>query len=210
MSQKKATLVVLACAMLLGSAVMSLRQAGLQTSQVHRYIGSTSTIRFQISTDPTKTQSKVFGSTLAPSSYSFLATALEVGDGNRKYRLRVPIRVITQNRRVLGLLPGQMVRADGAIRVSKEARVAAMFLVRGAVAIETKASRWASALGSIRMSLRSLCGTDDAGALIPGMVLGDTSLQSSNFKNEMRRSGLTHLVAVSGANFAIISLFVLW
>jgi competence protein ComEC len=42
------------------------------------------------------------------------------------------------------------------------------------------------------------------------MVLGDTSLQSSTFKNEMRRSGLTHLVAVSGANFAIVSTFILY
>jgi competence protein ComEC len=208
--QKKGVLVVLACAMLLGSAVMSLRQVGLQTSQVHRFIGSTSTIQFQISTDPTKTQSKVFGSTLAPTSYSFLATALQVSDENERYRLRVPIRVITQNRRVRGLLPGQMVSAAGAIRVSKEARVAAMFLVRGEVTIDTQPSPWASALGSIRTHLRSLCGTDDAGALIPGMVLGDTSLQSANFKNEMKRSGLTHLVAVSGANFAIISFFVLW
>jgi competence protein ComEC len=42
------------------------------------------------------------------------------------------------------------------------------------------------------------------------MVLGDTSLQSATFKNEMRRSGLTHLVAVSGANFAIVSTFILY
>ena len=42
------------------------------------------------------------------------------------------------------------------------------------------------------------------------MVIGDTSKQSEEFKNEMRRSGLTHLVAVSGANFAIVSAFVLW
>jgi competence protein ComEC len=210
MSQKKVTLVVLACAMLLGSAVMSLRQVGLQTSQIHRFIGNSSTIQFQISTDPTKTQSKVFGSTLAPASYSFLASALQIGDEGERYRLRVPIRVVTQNRRVFGLLPGQKVRAMGAIRLSKEARVAAMFLVRGEIAVETEPSRWASALGSIRTHLRSLCGPDDAGALIPGMVLGDTSLQSANFKNEMKRSGLTHLVAVSGANFAIISLFVLW
>jgi competence protein ComEC len=42
------------------------------------------------------------------------------------------------------------------------------------------------------------------------MVLGDTSLQSENFRSDMRRSGLTHLVAVSGANFAIVSAFILW
>ena len=42
------------------------------------------------------------------------------------------------------------------------------------------------------------------------MVLGDTSKQSAQFKESMKRSGLTHLVAVSGANFAIVSGFVLW
>lgn len=196
--------------MLLGAGVMSLRQMGLQNSAVHRFIGSTVTLQFQIATDPAKTQAKVFGSTLAPTSYSFLATALQVGQQEKRYKLRVPIRIITQNLRVVGLLPGQTITAQGALRSSKEARVAAIFIVRGEIAVETKASRWASALGSIRMHLRALCSTDDAGALIPGMVLGDTSLQTPEFKNAMRRSGLTHLVAVSGANFAIISFFVLW
>ena len=42
------------------------------------------------------------------------------------------------------------------------------------------------------------------------MVLGDTSLQSQQFTDAMRRAGLTHLTAVSGANFAIVSSFVLW
>lgn len=65
-------------------------------------------------------------------------------------------------------------------------------------------------LGAIRLGLRSLSGDGNAGALIPGMVLGDTSKQSAEFKNSMKRSGLTHLVAVSGANFALVSAFVLW
>lgn len=167
-------------------------------------------MRFQISTDPTKTQAKVFGSTLAPTSYSFLATALQVGQDELMFKLRVPIRVITQSSRVAGLLPGQTIKAQGSLRASKEARVAGMFLIKGEITVETEPSRWASALGSIRTHLRALCGQGDSGALIPGMVLGDTSLQTPEFKNDMRRSGLTHLVAVSGANFAIISFFVLW
>ena len=202
--------VVIACALLLGSGVMSLRQMSLQASAAHKLIGKTVEVGFQVSTDPTKTAGKVFGSTLAPASYSFLASAVRIEDGQTSYRLRIPIRVITQNKRVVGLLPGQTVRAQGALRSSKEARVAAMFLIRGDIVVETKPSTWASALGSIRTHLRTLCGKDDAGALIPGMVLGDTSLQNADFKNAMKRSGLTHLVAVSGANFAIISFFVLW
>ncbi len=196
--------------MLLGSGVMSLRQMSIQTSLAHIMIGKTVTIGFQVSTDPVKTAGKVFGSTLAPTSYSFLASAVRIEEGSTNYRLRIPIRVITQNKSVVGLLPGQTVSAEGSLRQSKEARVAAMFITRGEIVVETKPSRWASALGSIRTHLRALCSQDDAGSLIPGMVLGDTSLQSVDFKNAMKRSGLTHLVAVSGANFAIISFFVLW
>ena len=189
---------------------MSLRQMSIQTSLAHKMIGQTVTIGFQVSTDPIKTAGKVFGSTLAPTSYSFLSSAVRIEDESTNYRLRIPIRVITQNKDVLGLLPGQTVSANGSLRESKEARVAAMFITRGEIVVKTKPSRWASALGSIRTHLRALCSEDDAGSLIPGMVLGDTSLQSADFKNAMKRSGLTHLVAVSGANFAIISFFVLW
>jgi len=196
--------------MLLGAGVMSLRQASLQQSAIQQFSGGIATVQLQVTTDPTLTKAKVFGSTLAPSSYSFLATALTVGQGAGEYRLRVPIRVITQSSQVHNLLPGQMFTAQGTVRKSKEARVAALFLVRGVIHVDTQPSRWARALGSVRTHLRSVSGGGDAGALIPGMVLGDTSLQTPQFRDAMRRSGLTHLVAVSGANFAIISLFVLW
>jgi competence protein ComEC len=88
--------------------------------------------------------------------------------------------------------------------------VAALFIVNGAITVQTEPSSWASGLGAIRQGLRENSGAGDAGALIPGMVLGDTSKQSPEFKEAMKRSGLTHLVAVSGANFAIVSTFVLW
>ncbi|HEX7404922.1 MAG TPA: ComEC/Rec2 family competence protein [Candidatus Nanopelagicaceae bacterium] len=189
---------------------MSLRQASLQQSAIQKFSGGVATVRLQVSTDPTLTKAKVYGSTLAPSSYSFLATALMIGQTTGEYELRVPIRVITQSPKVTNLLPGQIFTAVGAVRKSKEARVAALFLVRGNIHVDTQASRWARALGSVRTHLRNISGSGDAGALIPGMVLGDTSLQTPQFRDAMRRSGLTHLVAVSGANFAIISLFVLW
>lgn len=93
---------------------------------------------------------------------------------------------------------------------SKEARVAALVVIKDDIKIHTQPSRWASVLGAIRLGLRSLTGDGNSGALIPGMVLGDTSKQSAQFKDSMKRSGLTHLVAVSGANFALVSAFVLW
>ncbi|MTA98543.1 MAG: hypothetical protein F2540_02060, partial [Actinobacteria bacterium] len=63
---------------------------------------------------------------------------------------------------------------------------------------------------SIRSSFRKLIPAGDAGSLIPGLILGDTSLQSEAFTTKMRRVGFSHLTAVSGANFALVAAFVLW
>jgi competence protein ComEC len=41
-------------------------------------------------------------------------------------------------------------------------------------------------------------------------VIGDTSLQSEAFTEQMRRVGLSHLTAVSGANFALVASFLFW
>ncbi|RJQ80525.1 DNA internalization-related competence protein ComEC/Rec2 [Pseudonocardiaceae bacterium YIM PH 21723] len=43
----------------------------------------------------------------------------------------------------------------------------------------------------------------DAGALLPGLVIGDTSGMSPALTEDFRASGLAHLMAVSGANLAI-------
>ena len=180
---------------------MSIRQASLAQSQITRFFGQSATITADVVTDPTKS---------ASGSYSFIARALTVSNSSIHYRLRVPIRVISSKMDVTAMLPGQRFSVHGRIVSSKEARVAALVIISEEVAVITKASKWARTLGSIRYGLRTLSGDGDAGALIPGMVLGDTSKQSAEFKNSMKRSGLTHLVAVSGANFALVSASVLW
>ena len=180
---------------------MSIRQASLAHSQISRFFMQSATITAEVVTDPSKTST---------GSYSFIARAVLVNNSSIHYKLRVPIRVMTSKQSVTTLLPGQRFSAQGRIVASKEARVAALVVIKDDIEIQTQPARWASALGAIRLGLRSLSGDGNAGALIPGMVLGDTSKQSVEFKNSMRRSGLTHLVAVSGANFALVSAFVLW
>ena len=167
-------------------------------------------ITAQVSTDPILSAPKVSGSYFAVRNYSFIARAIFVGAGEKNFELRIPIRIVTPNNKVANLLPGQKIHFRGEAVSSKEARVAALVFVKGDIEIRTQASRWARSLASIRNGLRINSGSGDAGALIPGMVLGDTSEQSVTFKADMKRSGLTHLVAVSGANFAIVSAFVLW
>ena len=198
---RKARFSVIICALLLGSTVMSVRQASLAHSHIVRFFMQNATVTAEVVTDPSKTST---------GSYSFIARAVLVNNSSIHYKLRVPIRVMTSDQSVTQLLPGQRFSAQGRIVASKEARVAALVVIKSDIEIQTQPSHWASALGAIRLGLRSLSGDGDAGALIPGMVLGDTSKQSSDFKNSMKRSGLTHLVAVSGANFALVSAFVLW
>ena len=201
------SLAVLILAILLGSMIMSIRIAALESSALSEFKGSTASVLVQVTTDPTRVAPKVFGTAMAPVSFSFMGQALKIND---LYALRIPVRVIASTRSVDGLLPGQKIIVKARVLPSKERRVAALLIVNSKIDVVTQASSWARALARIRLGLRGATGDGDAGSLIPGMVIGDTSKQSVEFKNEMRRSGLTHLVAVSGANFAIVSAFVLW
>ncbi|MGC5256716.1 ComEC/Rec2 family competence protein [Gordonia sp. DT218] len=61
--------------------------------------------------------------------------------------------------------------------------------------------------GEIRQRLRVLSARalgPDASGLLPGLVLGDTSMLGAEVRDDFRAAGLTHLLAVSGSNFAIV------
>jgi competence protein ComEC len=195
--KKRLTLFLLT--LMVGAAAMSMRQASLDNSAITQYFTQDVSFSAQVKTDPSKT---------ASGNFSFTVRLLQFAAQDRTYSLRTPIRILTK--KPIELLPGQKISGTATVLKSKESRVAALFIVNGAIVIQTAPSTWASGLGAIRQGLRENSGTGDAGALIPGMVLGDTSKQSPEFKDAMKRSGLTHLVAVSGANFAIVSTFVLW
>lgn len=55
---------------------------------------------------------------------------------------------------------------------------------------------------SFREAARKLPG--DGGQLLPGLVVGDTSLVGGSLADTMKATSLTHLMAVSGANCAIV------
>jgi len=210
LSQKKRRIIVLVVALTLGSVVMSMRQQSLESSAVANYFESTAEVRAIVTTDPQRTAKRVSGQNFLPPSFSFLASLRQIEGGAGQFNLRTPVRVITSDKGVVGLLPGQRISFSASVLESKEPRTGALLIARGAITATTPASSWAKSLAAIRLGLRNASGSGDGASLIPGMVLGDTSLQSDQFKSDMRRSGLTHLVAVSGANFAIVSAFVLW
>ena len=45
---------------------------------------------------------------------------------------------------------------------------------------------------------------DDPRGLLPGLVIGDTSLTPADLTEAMRATGMTHLTAVSGSNVAVV------
>ena len=190
---------VIVAALLIGATAMSMRQVSLESSAISRHIDSTISFQAQVKTDPSKTSS---------GNYSFIARLTSFSVDEQSYWLRVPVRILIKEK--IELLPGQKISGSASAISTDESRVAALLIVHGAITQVTEPSSWALGLDAIREGLRDNSGDGDAGALIPGMVLGDTSKQSAEFKEAMKRSGLTHLVAVSGANFAIVSTFVLW
>ncbi len=105
------------------------------------------------------------------------------------------------------LLPGQRVTASGELASARPGELTvAVVQVRKPPADLTPAPWWQTAAQSVRDDLRaasSVLGDEEAG-LLPGLVAGDTSAMSHRVEEEFLDAGMSHLVAVSGANVAIV------
>ena len=68
---------------------------------------------------------------------------------------------------------------------------------------------WQKVIESMRTGLVEAMGRNPAeqAALVPALVVGDTSAVPTSMSDDFRSTGLTHLMAVSGANLAILLTF---
>ena len=194
-------------ALLVGGTIYNVHASTLHHSAVSQLLGKDAevTIRAIVTSEPKQTVSKVRGSRLHSGRISFLARTSVVTSGVNSVKVRVPIRVLAQ----LGSmhLIGAEIEMTGSLITTAEKRVAATLIASSEIKTITTPSVLSKSLTTIRWSFRNRLSQfgDDAGALIPGMIIGDTSLQTPAFTEHMRRAGLSHLTAVSGANFAIVS-----
>lgn len=125
----------------------------------------------------------------------------------RDVRLRQPVLVLSADQRWVGLLPSQRVRSEG--RLQPAARgddVAALLSTRGGPSIVGHASALQRLAGRLRAGLRDAAGPlpPDERGLLPGLVDGDTSRLDPALQDDFRTVGLTHVVAVSGTNVAVV------
>ncbi|MFC9951600.1 ComEC/Rec2 family competence protein [Streptomyces prasinus] len=110
----------------------------------------------------------------------------------------------------LGLLPSTRLRVEARLAPATSGgdRFAAVLRVKGAGGPETvgEPSAPQRLAGRLRAGLRAA--TDglpaDARALLPGLVVGDTSRVTPELEEAFRETDLTHTLAVSGANFTIL------
>ena len=175
-------------------------------------VGATVTGRAVVTGDPARLAPRVSGSTLGRPVVVVPMRLEVVTARGRRLELRAPVVGFAEDLRWSRLLPGQPVRVAGRLGSARAGQpVAATLTVRGPPRRIGAAPALQTAAGGLRAGLRAASDglpADERG-LLPGLVVGDTSRLPPRLADDFRTAGLTHLVAVSGANLAIVTGFVL-
>ena len=104
-------------------------------------------------------------------------------------------------------LPGQRLRLDATVQPPLDGDLlTATLLAQSDPQLIGQPPWWQRAAGRVRSSLRAASSTlpsEEAG-LLPGLIDGDTTQLDPVLSEHFRIAGLTHLVAVSGTNCAIV------
>ena len=203
---------ILIAALLTGSAGSAIRQVGLTHNFLAKSLINKPDVEIigTLKTDPTWSKPKVIGSRFRSKSMTALASVTSVKIAGEVKSIRLPVRITSST--FINLIPGEKFLVSGVAFPTAERRVAALIATTGDFKKLSQANYLQRLSAKIRDSFRQAAKSvgGAGGALIPGLVIGDTSLEEQSFIVEMRRVGLSHLTAVSGANFAIIAAFLLW
>lgn len=172
------------------------------------------TVELTVTSDPRPTRSKAAGDPAAPTALLLNADARRVSvPGGAVTETRTPVLVIVSPGEAetawQRLLPSTRLRVGG--RLVKPLReddpfAAVLRADGGPPAIVRPPTELQRTAGALRAGLREA--TDglapDARALLPGLVVGDTSRIPADLHNAFEATDLTHLLAVSGSNLTIV------
>ena len=121
--------------------------------------------------------------------------------------VRSRVLVVASDRSWTDLIPGQELRVAGRFAPARPyTPTAALLQVRGRPPPASPAPWRDRAAVDVRAGLRSAVaglGPDERG-LVPGLVLGDTSGLDPDLEADFQVAGLSHVVAVSGSNLALL------
>jgi competence protein ComEC len=124
--------------------------------------------------------------------------------------VRTPVTVIVRGAdaaRWLTLLPSTRLTAEARLDAADPGEgVAALLFTRGPPEILAPPDLVQRVAGALREGLRQACAplSPDPRALLPGLVVGDTSAIPDDLQEAFLATDLAHLTAVSGANLGIV------
>jgi competence protein ComEC len=143
------------------------------------------------------------------------AEVLQLDGRGQAWAVRQSVMIEASGDRVQvweGALVGSTVDFDGRLGPAEVADgVTAVVRALSVPETVSEPDGWLVAVAAVRAGLREAASTlpDDRRALVPALTLGDTSQVSRQLSDQFRATGLTHLMAVSGANLALLLSFVL-
>jgi competence protein ComEC len=223
-SRDRWAVVACALALLAGLGMGEMRWVGLHVDVVDQLArdGAAGRVTLVVTGDPAQRAGRTQGSSRRGADLVAVPTRLvELTARGRVLRARLPVLVLAVETDSLDargldewrrLLPGQRLDARVVLRPATVGEpLAAVALARSPPALLGRPPLVQRVAGNLRAGLRGAVVGLPAGprGLLPGLVLGDTSRMPSDLIDDFRTAGLTHLVAVSGANVAIFVGFVL-
>ncbi|WP_246097527.1 ComEC/Rec2 family competence protein, partial [Streptomyces botrytidirepellens] len=207
---------VLLCGATAG-AVAALHAADVRRGPVPALAGefAEATAEVTVTRDPRLSRPRVRGAALAPVSVVVEAEATRItGPDGTSTKTRAPVLVTVrpetrQRAAWIRLLPSTRLRVHGRLAppLRDGDRLAAV--VRGdsgpprVIGAPNSVQRLA---GRLRAGLRTATDglSPDARALLPGLVVGDTSRVPPDLDEAFRATDMTHLLAVSGSNLTLL------
>lgn len=203
----------LACVVLLGSVLAGgLRAHSLSTGPVAELASEKAVVLLvlQVTSEPTTFQSRMgWGDQV-----SFRGDVLQIDGRGRAWAMQQAVAVEASGDRVdswAAARVGATVAFSGRLGPADVADgVAAVVRPLTLPQIQSDPPWWLVAVERVRSGLRDAVASlpPDQRALVPALTLGDTSQVSTTMTDHFRATGLTHLMAVSGANLALLLAFV--
>ncbi|GAA2801271.1 ComEC/Rec2 family competence protein [Streptomyces showdoensis] len=173
-----------------------------------------------VASDPRLTRPRAGGSRAAPVSVVLEGEVVRVEDRDGAvHRTRAPVLVVVVagdgRREWLRLLPSTRLRVTGRLALPARAGDPFAAVLRADGAGPPRVTGPPSGLqrtaGSLRAGLRRATEglPPDARALLPGLVVGDTSRIGPELEEAFEATDLTHLLAVSGSNLTLVLLLLI-
>jgi competence protein ComEC len=208
-------------ALLLAVALVTAAVAGTGTVDLYRIrhgpVALLATHRAAVSADLEirADPDRVAGTGVRPGAAVIKAAIVRIEGRGGAWLVRAPVLLLVSGPEIgqwFEIPVGSRLAVDGRLdRPDRGSDVAAVMRVRGSPVVVEAPSPGLRLVEQVRDGLRQAVADrrQEPRALVPALVLGDTSELNAELEQDFQATGLTHLTAVSGANLTLLLAFLL-